>query len=164
MLRMHHLSLQQKGLKLVFLSGFVLSCSRVRRILARRDFPLVRSLTFWRMNGVTSLPVIPSALREGKDIDEFFQHRSIPTWSGCVCTPCLRHCSLYRFLYLPASCCVLLWDGHRQQHTTSEAQRERSGCKTACPPLEAARLGKTINAENMLKYRWASQPPLGRRR
>lgn len=30
--------------------------------MAWRDFPSVRSLTFWRMNGVTSLPVMPLAL------------------------------------------------------------------------------------------------------
>lgn len=142
------------------LSGFVWSHSRVRRILAWRDFPLVRSLTFWRTNGVTSLPVTPSALREWKHTDDFIQHRSIHVWSLGGCTPCLHYRSLYCFLHLLASCCVLLWDGHRQQQTTSEAQRERAGCKTAGPPLEAA----WIHAENILKYRWALQPPLGWRR
>ena len=37
------------------------------RILASRDFPAVSLLTLCRMNGVTSLPMMPCSLRNSKD-------------------------------------------------------------------------------------------------
>lgn len=91
------------------------------RILAWRDFPLVTSLTFWRMNGVTSLPVIPTALIKSKKEQKVIISAEM---NGSVYSqqikkpqrhsaPRLCYCSLYGFLYLLAGCCMLLWDGHR---------------------------------------------------
>lgn len=43
-----------------------LTSQTFERILAWRDFPWVRALTFWRMYGVTSFPMTPSALESSK--------------------------------------------------------------------------------------------------
>lgn len=54
-----------------------------RRILAWRDFPSVSSLTIWRMNGVTSLPVIPLALSKcEKENVRFLQRYLVLMISG----------------------------------------------------------------------------------
>lgn len=56
----------------MFISLWWVDTVDVWRILAWSDFPLVNSLTFWRINGVTSFPVIPLELK---------QIRGKKTWS-----------------------------------------------------------------------------------
>lgn len=74
-----------------------------------------------------------------------FSTESAGTRSRGVCAPRLSDRSLYRLLYLLAGCCVLLWDGHRQQEAAPEAQRERAGCNTAGPHVGRGRwsMGRT---------------------
>ena len=99
-----------------------------RRILAWRDFPSVSSLTFWRINGVTSLPVIPLTLKnktntESPEIqtERYVSELVLKCWLNKSSTdykpqrlsvPCLCDCSLYGLLYQLAGGCMLLWDGH----------------------------------------------------
>lgn len=121
------------------LHNFLMS-QTFERILAWRDFPWVRAMTFWRMNGVTSFPITPSALEISKReqkmmlilisvilISDFrirgasgivkWPHfkSKVGSWEKIenrFSVPCLCHCNFYSIFNLLSRCCVLLWDGH----------------------------------------------------